>query len=116
MNKRYLIALFLCAACALSGCGGEQPPDAYSAAEDSLPSLTALVSPAGDPQCTEQTEDGAVSYCCTGLDNTVQAVTDYRTGHTADALTGCGGPRVPSPFSGAATRKGTFLFDHNRVQ
>lgn len=46
MNKRYLIALFLCAACALSGCGGEQPPDAYSAAEDSLPSLTALVSPA----------------------------------------------------------------------
>ena len=78
MNKRYLIALFLCAACALSGCGGEQPPDAYSAAEDSLPSLTALVSPAGDPQCTEQTEDGAVSYCYTGLDNTVQAVTDYR--------------------------------------
>ena len=78
MNKRYLIALFLCAACALSGCGGEQPPDAYSAAEDSLPSLTALVSPAGDPQCTEQTEDGAVSYCSTGLDNTVQAVTDYR--------------------------------------
>lgn len=46
--------------------------------EDSLPSLTALVSPAGDPQCTEQTEDGAVSYCYTGLDNTVQAVTDYR--------------------------------------
>ena len=78
MNKRYLIALFLCAACTLSGCGGEQPPDTYSAAEDSLPSLTALVSPAGDPQCTEQTEDGAVSYCYTGLDNTVQAVTDYR--------------------------------------
>lgn len=78
MNKRYLIALFLCAACTLSGCGGEQPPDTYSAAEDSLPSLTALVSPAGGPQCTEQTEDGAVSYCYTGLDNTVQAVTDYR--------------------------------------
>lgn len=78
MNKRYLIALFLCAACTLSGCGGEQPPDTYSAAEDSLPSLTALVSPAGDLQCTQQTEDGAVSYRYTGLDDTVQAVTDYR--------------------------------------
>lgn len=78
MNKRYLIAMLLCAACALSGCGGDQLPDAYSAAEDTLPSLTALVSPAGELQCTEQTEEGSVSYCYTGLEDTAQAVTDYR--------------------------------------
>lgn len=84
MKQSIFMAVLVGAACALSGCGGEKPPETYSIDADSLPSLTALVSPAGDPQCTEQTEGDTASYCYTGLEDTVQAVSDYRQALEAD--------------------------------
>lgn len=78
MNKRHVMTLLICAAAVLSGCGGEELPETYSAGEDSLPSLTALVALDPSPQCAEETEGEATSYRYTGLDTPVQAVTDYR--------------------------------------
>lgn len=85
IKKRFITALLLtCAAAALSGCGGAKLPEAYSAGEDSLPSLTALVTLAPAPQCTEETEEETTSYHYTELDAPAQAVTDYRAALEAD--------------------------------
>lgn len=85
MNKRYSIVLLAaCMAAALSGCGGEKLPETYSAGEDSLPSLTALVTLDNSPKCAEETEGDATSYHYTELDNPSQAVTDYRSALESD--------------------------------
>ena len=85
MNKRYSIVLLAaCMAAALSGCGGEKLPETYSAGEDSLPSLTALVTLDDSPKCAEETEGDATSYHYTELDNPFQAVTDYRSALESD--------------------------------
>lgn len=85
MKKPYslLFLLLLCGAM-LSGCGGDKLPDTYSVGEESLPSLTALVTLDKTPQCAEQTEGDTTSYCYTELDAPVQAVTDYRSALESD--------------------------------
>lgn len=85
MKKSQVIALLLaCTAAVLSGCGGSKLPETYSAGEDSLPSLTTLVTLDPAPECSEETEEDATSYHYTGLDAPAQAVTDYRDALEAD--------------------------------
>ena len=85
MNKRCLIVLLAaCITAVLSGCGGEKLPETYSAGENSLPSLTALVTLDTSPQCTEETEGDSTSYHYTELDNPSQAVADYRSALESD--------------------------------
>lgn len=96
MKKPYsfFFLLLLCGA-VLSGCGGPKLPETYSAGEESLPSLTALVTLDKTPQCAEQTQGDTTSYCYTELDAPVQAVTDYRSALETDY--DC----VPLPADGA---------------
>lgn len=82
-GARSITSLLVCGAM-LSGCGSETLPETYSAGDESLPSLTALVTLDKTPQCAEETEGGTTSYCYTELDAPVQAVTDYRSALEAD--------------------------------
>ena len=85
MNKHFATVLLTCAAAVLSGCSGDQElPEAYSAGEETLPSLTALVTLDPSPECAEETEGEETSYHYTELDTPVQAVTDYRDALEAD--------------------------------
>lgn len=79
-----MILLAACAAAVLTGCGSEKLPESYSAGDDSLPSLTAVVTLETSPQCAEETEEDTTSYHYTGLDAPSQAVTDYRDALEAD--------------------------------
>lgn len=82
-GARSIISLLVCGAM-LSGCGGEKLPETYSAGDESLPSLTALVTLDKTPQCAEETGEDTTSYCYTELDAPVQAVTDYRSALESD--------------------------------
>lgn len=110
MKKPYsfFFLLLLCGA-VLSGCGGPKLPETYSAGEESLPSLTALVTLDKTPQCAEQTQGDTTSYCYTELDAPVQAVTDYRSALETDY--DC----VPLPADGARLARDETLSDQGEL-
>lgn len=85
MKKPFAIALLLLGAVSLlSGCGGTKLPEAYSAGEDSLPSLTALVTLDPVPECATQIQEDMTSYQYTQLTAPAQTVADYRAALEAD--------------------------------
>ena len=101
--------LLVCTAAALSGCGGTKLPETYHTGEDSLPSLTALVSLDPAPECAEETEEDIISYHYTGLDAPAQAVTDYRD--TLEADYNC----VPLSAQGARLEEDQALSDSGQL-
>ena len=86
MKKPFTLLLLLSGVvCVLSGCGGgSKLPEAYSAGEDSLPSLTALVTLDPAPECTAQTQEDNTSYQYTQLEDPAQAVADYQAALETD--------------------------------
>lgn len=85
MKNPFAIALLLLGAVSLlSGCGGTKLPEAYSTGEDSLPSLTALVTLDPVPECAVETQEDVTSYQYTQLEDPAQAVGDYRAALESD--------------------------------